>query len=75
MHAVGQVVGFVVAHWPQISAVVGTVVSAVQQVIGQAVGVVRAHWTEITAAGQSFVAWAQGTLWPAISSVVNMLMA
>jgi tape measure domain-containing protein len=73
--AVGQVVGFVVAHWPQISAVVGTVVSAVQSVIGQAVGVVRAHWTEITAAGQSFVAWAQGTLWPAISSVVNMLIA
>lgn len=83
---VGQVVSWTVAHWPQISAtvstVVGTVVGAVQSVVGfvqtywpQISAVAQQVWTQAAAYGQTFVAWVQGTLWPTVSAIVDMLVA
>jgi hypothetical protein len=63
------------AHWPQIEAVIRTVVQGITTAIGFLVSMIGAAWPHIIAAGQAAVAWYQGTLQPAIQNVVTVLTA
>ena len=70
-----QVVNWVSAHWPQISAVVTTVMSVITNVIGTAVGFIRAHWGQIQAAAASVMAWYRANVAPTIAAVSTAVKA
>lgn len=70
-----QVLNWVSAHWPQISAVFSAVFAVVDQVFSSAVAFIRGHWTQIEAAAQQVIVWYQVNVAPAISAVATAVQA
>lgn len=70
-----QVVSWVSEHWPQISAVVTTVMNAVVGFIGGAVGFIRAHWDQILAVTARVIAWYRANVAPTIAAVSTAVKA
>jgi phage-related minor tail protein len=72
MPRLDQVVGWVQANWPRISAIAMQVFGAVQNVISQVVGWVQANWPRISAIAMQVFGAVQGVIGQAMASIQGL---